>query len=279
LDEKELERESLDAKRRYAKKVLGVKIKLTAGDIVKQRPQLIETLYSDLSVQCKQCARRFPDGAAGKKALQDHLDEHFRIKRRLKESGTGRGHWRGWFISIDDFINDTGNSDRDRKGKGKAKASDNSHVSGDTTDDSRKRKRDGELDNNGGTAAHGDDELSGRASFVVVPAGEETKSIRCPVCKEAIRSEFWEEEEEWVWRGVVKVKEKIFHTVCHREMLGSAAVAARLRMETGGSRSGTPDAMKGRTPTPERVLKRKAEADEAERREGTPPNKKVAVSS
>ncbi|KLO14940.1 hypothetical protein SCHPADRAFT_902804 [Schizopora paradoxa] len=280
LNEKTSERDALEAKRRYAKKILGPKIKLTAGDIVKQRPQLIETLYSDLPVQCKQCAKRFPDGASGKKALQDHLDEHFRINKRLKdskESGTGRGHWRGWFISIDDFINDVGNDERDRKGKGKATSLTNSHVSGDASEDSRKRKRDGDFDAN-----DAEDEKSERASYVVVPAGEETKSIRCPVCKEAIRSEFWEEEEEWVWRGVVKVKEKIFHTMCHREMLGSAAVAARLRLEAGGShgsRAGTPEALKGRTPTPERVLKRKAEQEEDEKRDGTPPSKKIAVAS
>lgn len=178
-----------------------------------------------------------------------------------------------------DFINDIGNDERDRKGKGKAVSSANNYVSGDAIEDSRKRKRDGEFNN---STVNVDNEKSERASYVVVPAGEETKSIRCPVCKEAIRSEFWEEEEEWVWRGVVKVKEKIFHTVCHREMLGSAAVAARLRMEGGGnngSRPGTPDALKGRTPTPERLLKRKAESDEGEKRDGTPPSKKIAVAS
>lgn len=126
-----------------------------------------------------------------------------------------------------------------------------------------------------------DDEKDVRATFVVVPAGEETKSMRCPVCKEAIRSEFWEEEEEWVWRGVVRVKDKICHTACHREMLASAAVNARLRVESGGSngsRAGTPDG-RGRTPTPERVLKRKAEGDAEvdERKGGTPPLKKMAV--
>lgn len=35
VDEKTFELDALDAKRRYAKKVLGVKIKLTASDIVK----------------------------------------------------------------------------------------------------------------------------------------------------------------------------------------------------------------------------------------------------
>ena len=35
LDDKAIEKDGLEAKRRYAKKILGTKIKLTAGDIVK----------------------------------------------------------------------------------------------------------------------------------------------------------------------------------------------------------------------------------------------------
>lgn len=179
-----------------------------------------------------------------------------------------------------EFINDVGNNERNRQGKGKAILSlaPNSYAPGDAGDESRKRKRDGESDSNDATS----NDYNDRASYVVVPAGEETKSMRCPVCKEAIRSEFWEEEEEWIWRGSVKVKEKIFHTTCHREILASAAVAARLRAGSGGtsgSRAGTPDvaSLKRRTPRPERVLKRKADADETDRREEIPPSKKIAV--
>lgn len=70
----------------------------------RQRPQLIDSLYADQPIQCKQCARRFQDGTSGKILLQEHLDEHFRINRRIKETkenGGGRGRWRSWFISID----------------------------------------------------------------------------------------------------------------------------------------------------------------------------------
>lgn len=51
-----------------------------------------------------------------------------------------------------------------------------------------------------------------RASFVVVPPGEEVKTINCPVCKETLRSEFREEDEEWIWQNAVRVKDKVsFH--------------------------------------------------------------------
>lgn len=48
-----------------------------------------------------------------------------------------------------------------------------------------------------------------RASFVVVPPGDEAKSISCPVCKETLKSEFMEEDEEWVWLNAVRVKDKV----------------------------------------------------------------------
>ena len=48
-----------------------------------------------------------------------------------------------------------------------------------------------------------------RASTVVVPPGDEVKNIKCPVCKETLKSEFLEEEEEWVWKNAVRVKDKV----------------------------------------------------------------------
>ena len=42
-----------------------------------------------------------------------------------------------------------------------------------------------------------------RAQFVVVPPGDEAKSISCPICKENMKSEFMEDDEEWVWRNAV----------------------------------------------------------------------------
>ena len=50
-----------------------------------------------------------------------------------------------------------------------------------------------------------------RNSFVVVAPGEEAKMIVCPVCKEALKPEFQEEEEEWVWKNAVSVGGKVGH--------------------------------------------------------------------
>ena len=56
-------------------------------------------------------------------------------------------------------------------------------------------------------AAKVDAEL--RALYVVVPPGDEAKSISCPICKEHLKAEFMEDDEEWVWRNAVKKDDKV----------------------------------------------------------------------
>ena len=50
-----------------------------------------------------------------------------------------------------------------------------------------------------------------RSQFVVVPPGDEAKSISCPICKETMKSEFLEDDEEWVWRNAVKRDDRVCH--------------------------------------------------------------------
>jgi len=40
------------------------------------------------------------DDAVGKKKLEDHLDMHFRQKRKANQN-IGRGHSRSWFTALD----------------------------------------------------------------------------------------------------------------------------------------------------------------------------------
>lgn len=103
-----------------------------------------------------------------------------------------------------------------------------------------------------------------RALYVVVPPGDEAKPISCPICKEHLKSEFLEDDEDWVWKNAVKKDDRvrrfcliricsftdivlfqIYHATCHAEAVASTnSLAARLRTEmtTGRSRSGTPEA-------------------------------------
>ena len=48
-----------------------------------------------------------------------------------------------------------------------------------------------------------------KAMFVVVAPGEEAKPFSCPVCKEPMKCEFLEDEEEWVWKNAVKKDDKV----------------------------------------------------------------------
>lgn len=108
-----------------------------------------------------------------------------------------------------------------------------------------------------------------RASFVIVPPGEEAKPAVCPICKESIKSEYLEDDEEWVWRNAVSVKGqvrhprtalprtalnnrsiiKIYHATCHDEAGQATSLASRLRLEMGA----TTAAARSRSRTPERL--------------------------
>lgn len=61
----------------------------------------------------------------------------------------------------------------------------------------------------GSKAASEEREAKLRASYVVVPAGDEAKSMQCPICKESLKTEFLEDDEDWVWRNAVSIKGKV----------------------------------------------------------------------
>ncbi|KAG5220223.1 CID domain-containing protein [Salix suchowensis] len=141
----DLEKESM---RSYRKKILAQNVQLTNTDLTRKRLDIVSLLYNRLPSQCKQCGIRFADSALGKKAMEEHLDMHFRQNRKASQ-GVGRGHSRSWFIGIEDWVNDFS---RDAKGKGRADdGSRSSHHRAAAAADLA--KRDAEL----------------RAQFVVVP--------------------------------------------------------------------------------------------------------------
>ena len=48
-----------------------------------------------------------------------------------------------------------------------------------------------------------------RALYVVVPPGDEAKPISCPICKETMKSEFLEDDEDWVWKNAIKKDDRV----------------------------------------------------------------------
>ncbi|CDO71284.1 hypothetical protein BN946_scf184908.g41 [Trametes cinnabarina] len=243
-----------DSRHDYRKLMLSYKVKLTSTDIIRQRPPIVNLLYDSLPTQCKQCGVRFPSSTSGKKQFEDHLDMHFRQNRKASQA-VGRGYSRSWFISLDDWIH--GDS-VDVKGKGRA---DGRTSSSKVAAAEEAAQRDAEL----------------RAMHVVVPPGDEAKPISCPICKEHLKSEFLEDEEEWVWRNAVTKDDRIYHATCHAEAVASkSTLAVRLRNETSSrSRSRTPerltppkalshaDSRMSESPSPSRLagMKRKAEEE------------------
>ncbi|CAL1700835.1 unnamed protein product [Somion occarium] len=266
---------SKDVSRDYRRAILSTKIQLNSADITRQRPPIVRFLYDMLSSQCKQCGIRFSDSSLGKKRMEDHLDMHFRQNRKTTQ-GAGRGHSRGWFIGAEDWIHD---GSVDLKGKGRADGLVNAKAIA------------------AAEAAKADAEL--RAMYVVVPPGDEAQSMSCPICKEPLKAEFLEDDEEWVWRNAVRKDDKIYHATCHAEASASkSTLAAWLRSEVSSrSRSRTPERQiklsptkpfaqlngevrRSQSPTPSKVagVKRKAEDDESDvKQERTPPTKKLAV--
>ena len=55
-----------------------------------------------------------------------------------------------------------------------------------------------------------------RAKYVVVPPGDEAKQVSCPICKETLKSEFLEDDEDWVWKNAVMKDDKVrFSFLCY----------------------------------------------------------------
>ncbi|KAF8745906.1 hypothetical protein AX14_004211 [Amanita brunnescens Koide BX004] len=268
----DLERET---SRDYRKFILSQKVQLSSLDITRKRSNIAEFLYGQLTTQCKQCGVRFADTVTGKKNMENHLDMHFRQNRKATQN-VGRGHSRSWFISIEDWLHDL---PRDIKGKGREDGSKPYNARAIAAEEVA--KRDAEL----------------RAQFVVVPPGDEAKLLSCPICKELLKSEFLEDDEDWVWKNAIRKEDKVYHATCYAEATSvKSSYAARLLF---GSRAGTPESQSSRVtppPTESRVskspsmsplheskvagTKRKVQSDDNSFSAGsTPPFKKAALSS
>ncbi|KAF8505646.1 hypothetical protein F5888DRAFT_1650740 [Russula emetica] len=256
--------------RTYRKAIMAQDVKFSSADISRHRPNIVHFLYDRMPVQCKQCGLRFSDTAQDKRTMQEHLDMHFRQNRKASQS-VGRGHSRSWFLGAEDWIRDLPLSSGDKDAGPSSRLSNVKAIAS-----AESAKRDAEL----------------HARFVVVPPGDEAKHVTCPICKEVFKSEFNEDDEEWIWKNALKVDDKIYHATCRAEALvGSGSLTARLRQGFASSRSGTPDApslratpprsaAKAESPSPNSKLgvKRKVDVDSADGQpDGSPPLKKVIL--
>jgi pre-mRNA cleavage complex 2 protein Pcf11 len=136
--------------------------------------------------------------------MDDHLDMHFRQNRKANQN-IGRGHSRSWFIGVEvsvrllssfqqfkgifqDWIQDISG---DRKGKGRVDGS--GPLNAKASAAAENAKREAEL----------------QAQYVIVPRGDEAQVVSCPICKETLKSEFLEDDEDWVWKNAIKKDDRV----------------------------------------------------------------------
>ncbi|SDA00297.1 BZ3501_MvSof-1269-A2-R1_Chr2-2g04515 [Microbotryum saponariae] len=212
----------------YHHSLLSLSLPLTTSSLLKSSPSRtpFEFIYDRFRLQCQQCGLRFFDSVQGKNELDAHLDWHFVKKRRIRE-GVARTQGRSWLSLEEDWFvasldDDELNSTTEfKKGGG-----------GGGTEQSRKEfkaSQDAKLDLQ-----------MLRKSKVVAPSGGDER--RCGICREKFKSEWSEEEEEWVYWNAVRVEGTIYHATCYAEAK-AATNAARLRAEEAhqtSSREATP---------------------------------------
>ncbi|KIY67934.1 hypothetical protein CYLTODRAFT_422057 [Cylindrobasidium torrendii FP15055 ss-10] len=247
----------------YRTSILNHSVQLSTVGITGTPPRIAELLYATDSEQCKQCGLRFPQTPYGKDVFQQHLDTHYQQNRKVNDN-LGRGYSRSWFVVVEDWISDAA----DVKGKGPA----GPRISAAAAEVADRKKRHADL----------------QAQTVVVPPGDEAKSLACPICKETMTSEFLEDDEDWVWRNATVKEGKVYHATCLADT-STNTLASRLMGQR--SRSATPEhRLKESTPeplsssiklepnTPDRIVgvKRKMGDDAID---GSPPVKKMAIAN
>ncbi|KAJ9093538.1 hypothetical protein QFC21_006379 [Naganishia friedmannii] len=202
-----------DGMEEYEDLILSMNVQLTLSDLLQNR-EFQPT--SHLPNRCSQCAARFAAGKTGKDRLQAHLDWHFRRNRKERES-EGRGANRRWLPRAEVWVNDIASAFTGVRDEGAADATAGSTLG--------MAPRPGGADAAGSAAAaaqqqRNEEEL--RKKWVTMPPNPAGKK-QCPICKEEFVDEFVQDEEEWIWRNCVKVKNSYYHATCRADALATAA--------------------------------------------------------
>ncbi|GAA5835826.1 hypothetical protein JCM5353_003362 [Sporobolomyces roseus] len=230
-----------EAVRIWQDEIQRLNVELQNADLAHSRPNVASLLYISLPLQCQQCGLRFFESKQGKAKMDQHLDWHFTYKRRIRE-GASRAQGRSWYTKEDDwYTSDNASSP--------TFASDPSDLAGSSSSPTKSK----------GTAGSSIDRASLMKKKVPVPPAGGLGDKPCPICRDKLKSEWSDDEEEWVWWNAVVVEGTLYHATCHAETtLARATAAASALARTNSalaSREGTPLAA-----TPQ-SLKRKAEGD------------------
>lgn len=161
-----------------------VYIELSSVAMLQSRPELIDSLYSSMSLQCYQCGQRWRDTPEDRALKDEHLDWHFKTNKRIREHSV-RTQSRALYLSETEWINFS--------------------ISGD-----------GEMEHK-----HEPVQISPDLGTKTVPKPSDPtlQTSVCPICKESFVTDWDDTSEDWVWKNAVNVGGKIYHAICHAEAL------------------------------------------------------------
>lgn len=259
----------------YVAAILSLDIKTSGPEFNREPVSSYELiLHKHLPLQCRQCANRYPTGNKGQGRMDDHLDWHFTQNRRAKDSAA-RGQSRSWFDRLESFIRG-GFDDSAPASKGASTGA--------------------EKDGKSSLSAAQEKALKEKfaKSFVVAPTDTELAAKPCPICKEAFKSQWSEDEEEWIWLNAIKVDnahvdgavggEVYYHASCHysAKSLTDSVTGDRRTASVGvkrrsASRTATPSAATGAKKRKSGVEEDENAIKEGDEDEARPPAKKSAV--
>jgi pre-mRNA cleavage complex 2 protein Pcf11 len=236
----------------YCNMVKGINIRLITTDLQKEVPlgSLDAINSKELPLQCRQCTNRYPSGEKGQASLDKHLDWHFRQNRRAKDSAV-RGQSRSWFSKLEHWI---------RGGHDDIAPANHAGQNGEVQDGNG---------SNGGigaslTPAQEAELKAATKAFVIAPSEDPDAATRpCPVCKELFKSEWSEDEEEWIWKNCKLVDGIYYHGSCYYSAKTlSTNVNKKNLFESTGSRDGTPQPTVSAKPPSDAITRIKEEEEE-----------------
>ena len=73
---------------------------------IRRQAGIIDMIYDPTALQCKNCGLRFSSSQSDSVAYSQHLDWHFRIKRREKDNAKKAESRRWYFEKVDWIISD-----------------------------------------------------------------------------------------------------------------------------------------------------------------------------
>lgn len=194
----------------YENLVAALPIELHSASINRVKAaDIADILYSHIPQFCRQDGSRFLYGKTGSQRASEQLDRHFRLHRRVRESGQ-RAQQRMWAQTENEWLesHDFGSPD------------------GDESDAGRRKKRKSVEEEKSVS------ELSKKS--VVRPSSPGLASQPCPICQESFETRFDEEEDEFYWLNAIELireagKRSVYHATCHYETIRNKA---RMRIKT-----------------------------------------------